>query len=1318
MSTATPSTSGYAECDEFIEHRIRVARNRIKWTDLLTALLLAGVLLIGYVLIFTLCDHWLIDGGFAAVTRAVMLGVVVLLCAAIVYRYVIRPWTKEIHPLYAAKMLDGSGGSMDGALLSAVDLGSSGSAASETVRRSIEKRAAVGLAAVNIDEAIDRKWLMNLGITLFFLVLFTCVYAVFSPKSMNLLRPLSLSNAAVATQTRILRVQPGNAMIQSGEELEIIVDIAGNIPDAVHVLFTTQDQTYVDEKLTMSAADDSGRYRVNMVGDSDRGLRQNFIYRVVAGDAASESFEVVVDEPPTANVSLLEYAYPEYMSLPDRSTENGNIDAWEGTDVFITAETNVPVRLAILKFSDDSGFTVPAEEFSLTPDGNQLSGRLRLQIRDDGSSPKYYRIDVTDVDGRTDPQPTVYSIRIRPDKAPVVKLLDPMRDMRVPANAIVPLLVEAEDPDFLLRSVKLELEVNGEPRSDQLLFDSTRAAPTRSWNGTWDLDLEPLGLLEGDVVRYQVAARDNKPPFGSQQRTGTLQLFVEQKASEEQVQQQLAEDRQLQEQQRRESDSPRDPQNEDSTQPSRSGDSGQPVEAGEMPSDGIDPADSDQTQQAKDPDSDTAPSDTATGPDGELPAAKDSESSSKPDAENPATDSAEESGQKEESSTGSSKQGDSGRQKDMTDGDALQEILDAYKDKIDPDAGPDMPEDNPGEAGIDSPEAGDPDNGSLETPPQNGDDSSDSDASMDSPSDNDTSADSGNPPDENLTGDASQEKNDDRPNDGMPNDQPLQNGDGTPEDSNQNDETAPDESQSGKSGNDQTDPEAGQDVQDGMQNDPDDPANKGAQETDKADPSGNGEDGDQPENKEGEESGEQEGESGRQGEDSGKQEGESGRQGEDSGKQEGESGKQGEDSGKQDGESGKQGEESGKQDGESGKQGKESGKQDGESGKQGEEPGKQGGESGKQGGESGEQGGESGKQGGESGKQGGESGKQGGESGKQGGESGKQGGESGKQGGESGKQGGESGKQGGESGKQGGESGKQGGESGKQGAESGKQGGESGKQGGESGKKGGESGKLGGESGKQGGKSGKQGGESGKKDGESGEKGGESGKEDGESGEKGGEAGKEGGQQKGGGGEGKGKPGGEKGSQAGTGGQGKKGSSASGGGNNPAGGEVGAQASGSSQGGKDEPGKKGSGGGEPSKEFKADKANVTDAAQAADLVLKRLKKDLDRGRVDKELLEKLGWTKDELQAFSERIQKEINTVKEPNADATKSQQLQKRRNEELLKSLNLNSKSSGQIGNDRRDTEQKDTTILRSPAPARYKDLMELYRRSLSEGDR
>ncbi|MDG1894740.1 MAG: hypothetical protein P8J37_07520, partial [Fuerstiella sp.] len=552
MSTAVSPNSDYAECDEFIDYQIRIARDRIRWTDLLTASLLAAVLLIGYVLIFTICDHWLVPGGFAPITRAIMLGLVVVSCGAIVYRYVIRPWTRKIHPLYAARMLDESHEEMEGALMSLIDVTSSGTPTPAPIRRTMEKRAAVRLSEVNLDQAIERHWLMRLGGTLFTLVVLTCLYVVISPKSINLLRPLSLSNAAVATRTRILKVTPGDATIPAGTELEITVDLSGKSPDDVTVMYSTRDQRFVNERLSMHSTEDHGRYHVIMLGDGDRGLRQNFTYQIIAGDASSDVFQVSVDQPPTASVTELAYMYRDYMALPPRKTENGNIDVWEGTEIELKAEANVPIASARLVFSDEPTFETPAEEVPLTVAGDKLFGQFHMRLREDGTSPRFYQIQLEDLDGRTDPDPTVYAVNVQPDQPPIVQLLDPIRDLRVPANAVVSLLARAEDPDFLLRSVKLMIEVNGEPRIAEPLFDATRSGLKKSWSGQWNFRLEPMGLRQGDVVRYYLTARDNWPPLGRQSRTGSLQFDIGPPASKQEVNERLQRDRELQDQQRRE----------------------------------------------------------------------------------------------------------------------------------------------------------------------------------------------------------------------------------------------------------------------------------------------------------------------------------------------------------------------------------------------------------------------------------------------------------------------------------------------------------------------------------------------------------------------------------------------------------------------------------------------------------------------------------------------------------------------------------------------------------------------------------------------
>ena len=117
------------------------------------------------------------------------------------------------------------------------------------------------------------------------------------------------------------------------------------------------------------------------------------------------------------------------------------------------------------------------------------------------------------------------------------------------------------------------------------------------------------------------------------------------------------------------------------------------------------------------------------------------------------------------------------------------------------------------------------------------------------------------------------------------------------------------------------------------------------------------------------------------------------------------------------------------------------------------------------------------------------------------------------------------------------------------------------------------------------------------------------------------------------------------------------------------------------------------------------------------MVLRRVKEDLKRGTVDEELLNELGWSEEQLRAFSERMQQRLDDL-EDQESAGQAEHLQRRRLEEMLKSLDLHSKSAERIGDSQRDREQQDTASRRSPPPMRYRDWLEMYQKSLSEGRR
>ncbi|MEO2033525.1 MAG: hypothetical protein ABGZ35_15715, partial [Planctomycetaceae bacterium] len=547
MSTSAVSDPVKESADrDFIVRQINAAQGRIRSTDVMTAAVTGGILLTAYVLLFTIADHWLVPNGFSPWTRAALLAAVLAGVGLLAWKFLLRPLSKTVTALYAARTLDRESAT-GGALFSLVDLQQAGAGTSERVRRTIEDRARTHLQATSLDEAVDRTQLIRMGLVLFGLVLVTCLYSVLSPKPISLLRPLTLIDQDVATRTRITNVAPGNVAIPLGGQVEVTADISGVFPESVILLYTTADRQYVNAEFTMEPADENGRYFAVIAGDDVRGIRQLTHYQIQAGDAISESYSITVEVPPTAEFRELHYEYPKYTQLPALTSANPNIDAWEGTTLTLLADTAAPVATAHVELCPDRSFQTDVIQHPATVDASGVTAVFKLEINDTDRPVHFYRIMVQDDHGTRDPSPIVHTVNIQPDAPPVVRLEHPVGDQDVPANATVPLLIHASDPDFLLNSVQLHYEINRQPvEAGERIYDH-QDGYQKTWSGIYDFELATLGLKPRDEVRYWIEARDNRHPRGPASTTPSLKLTIISPVSEQQVAENLDAERNRQE---------------------------------------------------------------------------------------------------------------------------------------------------------------------------------------------------------------------------------------------------------------------------------------------------------------------------------------------------------------------------------------------------------------------------------------------------------------------------------------------------------------------------------------------------------------------------------------------------------------------------------------------------------------------------------------------------------------------------------------------------------------------------------------------------
>lgn len=549
------ATQSYVDPDEYIDFQLAKTQSQIKTTEILTSASGLGIAVLCYVLTFVVLDQWVIQGGFGYWARAAWLGILAVLSGAWLVWRILIPSFRTVHELYAAKMIESADPTLKSSLLNLIDLQLHGrETQSPTVRTSMEKRAAVELSKVDVDHAVNHQSLLRLAYALLAVVVVCSLYVMFSPKDafssvQRLLLPAS--QTAVATRTTITNVSPEDKKLLVGELLTVEADILGQAPPQVTLVYTTGDREFVNQPVDMQRLEEGiPRFRGVISGEKGRGVMQDMTYRIEAGDARTRDFHIQVVEPPSSNVQNVSYAFPAYMKLDPKVVSGGHVDGWEGTKVIVSAITNIPVQSALLVMTDSENPHAKGEEIRMTiREGKQLSAEWTLGFRSDGTFARYYHIECTTAAGESDPQPTVYAIKIQPDQRPDVALIYPTQDLERPANAVVPLLVKAADPDFQLRFVTLRVEKGGEEIHSASLLDEERQV----FEGTYDFTLEKLGagggLKPGDEILYWIEARDNKQPHGNRSTTPRLKIKISPPAKADELAKQLEEDRQQQQDQ-------------------------------------------------------------------------------------------------------------------------------------------------------------------------------------------------------------------------------------------------------------------------------------------------------------------------------------------------------------------------------------------------------------------------------------------------------------------------------------------------------------------------------------------------------------------------------------------------------------------------------------------------------------------------------------------------------------------------------------------------------------------------------------------------
>ena len=208
-------------------------------------------------------------------------------------------------------------------------------------------------------------------------------------------------------------------------------------------------------------------------------------------------------EPVTGDVELT-YRYPAYTGRPERKVpgSDGSVQAPRGTEVLLSTRSDRPVKGAqvAVEGADPKARRVVA---LAVKDGRELSGAFLVE------EPGSYRFQFTEGERMVVNGPPI-PVAVEPDAFPEVAISAPTGEVEVAADARVHVEWNASD-DFGLADLTLVVKAPGGDEERRVLRS---LAPARRDAGTFELELAPLRLAEGERLLYWLEVKDNDTVSG------------------------------------------------------------------------------------------------------------------------------------------------------------------------------------------------------------------------------------------------------------------------------------------------------------------------------------------------------------------------------------------------------------------------------------------------------------------------------------------------------------------------------------------------------------------------------------------------------------------------------------------------------------------------------------------------------------------------------------------------------------------------------------------------------------------------------------
>ncbi|MEL7267548.1 MAG: hypothetical protein AAFP69_22440, partial [Planctomycetota bacterium] len=465
--------------NDTVRERVSRARSALWWFEVTRAVLAILIGGLALVLAWVLIDHWIYAAGVPMrITAFVGLVAGCLYTLLMFFLPIVRG---RISMDYAAASLERDIPSIGHALSSYVSLAGNsdppaaleGDAGKQQrvaglVLQSMGVVAAGRLRESDVDmpsEATQgmRWWLLAIACVAMF-----AIYGVMSPKStMASVARLVMPTADIAAPTRvqIRDVMPGDLRQLAGRAIQFSARIDGMRRDEIAAVQIVS-KNGMSEGLPMQWDDSSNAMLAPWTVDS------SIEYRIVAGDAVSDTYRIDRIDVPVANLERIEYRPPAYTRRPIRTSRQGDVSEIEGTVAVIHSRFNRPMQSASLqlnpirvagKFQSTAG----TRPMRISDEGMRGHASIPLiadsRLSNGAVAIRSYQVRIFDAEKVANPDPLQHSWNVIADLPPEISIVTPRESPKqIPVSSQQLFEVHAMDPDYGLTEIQIRVSVSGQ----------------------------------------------------------------------------------------------------------------------------------------------------------------------------------------------------------------------------------------------------------------------------------------------------------------------------------------------------------------------------------------------------------------------------------------------------------------------------------------------------------------------------------------------------------------------------------------------------------------------------------------------------------------------------------------------------------------------------------------------------------------------------------------------------------------------------------------------------------------------------------------